>query len=57
MKKNVKLFSCFDAFRVLREQARAGMVRGFYGRHGRHVQIRKALYIMGYTVSYPFRKK
>ena len=28
-----------------------------FGCGSRHVQIRKALYIMGYTVNYPFRKK
>ena len=28
-----------------------------FGCGSRHVQIRKALYIMGYTVNYPFRKE
>lgn len=28
-----------------------------FGYGSRHVQIRKALYIMGYTVNNPFRKK
>ena len=28
-----------------------------FGYGARHVQIRRALYLMGYTVNYPFRKK
>ena len=28
-----------------------------FGYNFRKVQIRKSLYIMGYTVNYPFRKK
>lgn len=57
MKKNIKLFSCVEAFKMLREQARADMVRGFYGRHGRRIAIRKAGYIMGFKEEKPFCKK
>ena len=37
-----------------RRYARWDWLRGYTSRR---VQIRKALYIMGYTVNYPFRKK
>ena len=57
MKKNVKLFSCVEAVKMLREQARRDMVIGFYGRHGRRVAIRKAGYIMGFKEEIPCRKK
>lgn len=56
MKKNVKLFSSVEAIQALREQARADLVRGFYGRHGRRVLLRKAEYIMGFKEEKPFRK-
>ena len=57
MKKNVKLFSSVKAFTALREQARADLVRGFYGRYGRKVMRRKAGYIMGFREEVPFRKE
>ena len=57
MKKNVKLFSSVEAVKVLRNQARADLVRGFYGRYGRRVLLRKAGYIMGFKEEKPFRKK
>ena len=57
MKKGVKLFSCVEAIKALRNQARADMVIGFYGRHGRSIAIRKAGYIMGGVEEKPFRKK
>ena len=55
--KNVKLFSCVEAVKALREQFRRDMVIGFYGRHGRRIMIRKAGYIMGFKEEKPFRKK
>ena len=57
MKKNVKLFSSVEAIKALRKQARADMVRGFYGRYGRRVLLRKAGYIMGFKEEMPCRKK
>ena len=57
MKKNVKLFSSVEAVKVLRKQARADMVRGFYGRYGRRVAIRKAGRVMGFKEEVPCRKK
>lgn len=57
MKKNVKLLSCVEAIKVLREQFRRDMVIGFYGRHGRRIAIRKAGYIMGFKEEKPFCKK
>ena len=57
MKKNVKLFSCVEAVRMLRVQFRRDMVIGFYGRHGRRIMIRKAGYIMGFKEEVPCRKK
>lgn len=57
MKKNVKLFSSVEAFKVLREQFRRDMVIGFYGRHSRRITIRKAGYIMGFKEEKPFCKK
>ena len=57
MKKNVKLYSSVEAVRVLRKQARADMVMGYYGRYGRIVMRRKAGYIMGFKEEIPCRKK
>lgn len=57
MKKNVKLFSSVEAIKALRNQARADMVIGFYGRYGRRIAIRKAGYIMGFKEEMPFCKK
>ena len=57
MKKNVKLFSCVEAVKELREQARADLVRGFYGRYGRRVLRRKAGRVMGFREEVPCRKK
>lgn len=57
MKKNVKLFSSVEAVQVLRNQARADIVRGFYGRYGRRVLLRKAGRIMGFKEEIPCRKK
>ena len=57
MKKNVKLFSSVEAVKALRKQARADLVRGFYGRYGRCLAIRKAGYIMGFKEEMPCRKK
>ena len=57
MKKDVKLFSCVEAVRAVRKQARADLVIGFYGRYGRRVAIRKAGYIMGFKEEIPCRKK
>lgn len=57
MKKNVKMFSSVEAIQALREQARADLVRGFYGRHGRRVAIRKAGRVMGFREEVPCRKK
>lgn len=57
MKKNVKLFSSVEAVRALRNQARADIVRGFYGRYSRRVAIRKAGSIMGFKEEVPCRKK
>ena len=57
MKKDVRLFSCVEAVRVLREQARVDMVMGYYGRYGRKVMRRKAGYIMGFREEIPCRKK
>lgn len=57
MKKNVKLLSCVEAIKVLREQFRHDMVIGFYGRYGRRIAIRKAGYIMGFKEEKPFCKK
>ena len=57
MKKNVKIFSCVEAIKALRAQARADMVMGFYGRYGRKVMRRKAGYIMGFKEEIPCRKK
>ena len=57
MKKNVKLFSSVEAIKALRNQARADLVRGFYGRYGRRVLLRKAGYIMGFKEEVPFRKR
>lgn len=57
MKKNVKLFSSVEAVQALRKQARADLVRGFYGRYGRRVLRRKAGYIMGFREEVPCRKK
>ena len=57
MKKNVKLFSCVEAVKELRDRFRRDMVIGFYGRHGRRVAIRKAGYIMGFKEEFPCRKK
>lgn len=57
MKKNVKQLSCVQAVRRLRKQARADLVRGFYGRYGRRVAIRKAGVAMGFHEEVPCRKK
>ena len=57
MKKNVKLMSSVVAIKALREQARADLVRGFYGRYGRKVMRRKAGRVMGFREEVPFRKK
>lgn len=56
MKKNVKLFSAVEAVQALRKQARADLVRGFYGRYGRRVMIRKAGRII-FKEEIPCRKK
>ncbi len=55
--KKKKLFSSVEAVRALRKQARADLVRGFYGRYGRRIAIRKAGYIMGFREEIPCRKK
>lgn len=57
MKKNVKLLSCVEAVQALRNQARADMVMGFYGRYGRRVLRRKAGRVMGFREEVPCRKK
>ena len=57
MKKNVKLMSCVEAIKALRKQARADLVRGFYGRYGRCVARRKAGRVMGFKEEIPCRKK
>ena len=57
MKKNVKLFSCVDTVKALREQFRHDMVIGFYGRYGRRIAIRKAGRVMGFREEVPCRKK
>ena len=57
MKKNVKLFSSVEAVQALRKQARADLVRGFYGRYGRRVLLRKAGRVMGFKEEIPCRKK
>lgn len=57
MKKNVNLFSSVEAVQTLRNQARADMVRGFSGRYGRRVLLRKAGRIMGFKEEIPCRKK
>ena len=57
MKKNVKLFSSVEAVQALRKQARADLVRGFYGHYGRRIAIRKAGRVMGFKEEVPCRKK
>ena len=57
MKKNVKLFSSVIVIKALREQARADLVRGFYGCYGRRIAIRKAGRVMGFKEEMPCRKK
>ena len=57
MKKNIKLMECVEAVQALRKQARADLVRGFYGRYGRRVLLRKAGRIMGFREEVPCRKK
>ena len=57
MKKNVRLFSAVQAVQALRNQARSDMVRGFRGRYGRRVLLRKAGRIMGFREEVPCRKK
>ena len=57
MKKNVKLMSSVVVIKALREQARADLVRGFYGRYGRRVMRRKAGRVMGFREEVPCRKK
>ena len=57
MKKNVKLLSCVEAVKALREQFRRDMIIGLYGWHGRRVAIHKAGYILGFKEEMPFRKK
>ena len=57
MKKNVKMFSSVKAVKALRDQARADLVRGFYGRCGRRISIRKAGRVMGFREEVPCRKK
>ena len=57
MKKNVKMFSSVEAIKALRTQARADLVRGFYGRYGRRVLRRKAGRVMGFKEEIPCRKK
>lgn len=54
--KDVKLLSCVEAIKALREQARADLVRGFYGRYGRRVLLRKAGRVMGFREEKPCRK-
>ena len=57
MKKNVKLMSCVEAVKALREQCRRDMVMGYYGRYGRRVLLRKAGRVMGFKEEIPCRKK
>ena len=57
MKKNIKLMECVEAVQALRKQTRADLVRGFYGRYGRRVLLRKAGRIMGFREEVPCRKK
>ena len=57
MKKNLKLFSSVAAIEALRLQARADLVRGFYGRSSRKVLRRKAGRVMGFREAAPCRKK
>ena len=57
MKKNVKCFPSVEAVKALRNQARADLVRGLYGRYGRRVAIRKAGRVMGFREEIPCRKK
>lgn len=54
--KKIKLFSSVEAINALRNQARADLVRGFYGRYGRRVLLRKAGYVMGFREEMPCRK-
>ena len=56
MKKNIKCFPSVEAVKALRNQARADLVRGFYGRYGRRVLLRKAGHVMGFREEVPFRK-
>ena len=57
MRKSVKMFSSVEAVKALRKQARADLVRGFYGRYGRRVMRRKAGRVMGFREEVPCRKK
>ena len=57
MKKGIKLFSSVEAVKKLREQARADMVIGYFGRYGRRVLRRKAGRVMGFREEVPWRKK